>query len=238
MSTSRAFARRAATALALSTATLAQASVVFNSWTSVNPSAGNHVLTVTDTGTSFSWHLTITPWNAEALALFVDFGNATMPGSVNISNSSGLVSLVATDTTSNSCGTGCNLNGLALPSLGGDDWEVVFRFGTAGFEGLQTFSWTTPDFGLGESDLRLAAVRAQQLCGSGSLLPNGLAGCGGSDKAYAWPSADVAPPPVFSSPPSSGSSGSLPEPGTLLLLGAAVGLSTAQRAMRRRKKTS
>lgn len=239
MPTSSAFARRAATALALSTATLAQASVVFSNWTSVHPSAGNHVLTVTDSGASFNWHLTITPWNAEALALFVDFGNATMPGSVSITNSSGSVSLVASDTTSSSCGSGCNLNGLALPALGGNDWELVFRFGDTGFDGIQTFSWTTPDFGLSESDVRLVAIRAQQLCGSGSLLPSGQAGCAGSDKAYAWPVADVAPPLLLPPPPllpPETASGSLPEPATLMLLGAALGLTTAQRALRRRQK--
>lgn len=153
-----------------------------------------------DTGGQFDWTMTVPPWDAEVLGVFVDFGAVTLPGSVPITGVSGAaVTLAGKDTADAGCGSGCNLNGLALPALGGGDWELVFRLGNAGFDGVRTFHWVTPDFGLGESDLRLVGVRAQQFCPDGLVLPS--AGCTGSDKAWAWPtpaaaSVAVPAPPV------------------------------------------
>lgn len=222
-------------ALALVTvATTAPASVVFQDWRSVNSVPGNHRLTVTDTGTSFEWTLSVTPWNAEALALFVDLGAVDMPTSVPITNliPSAPVQLVGRDSSASTCGTGCNLNGLDLPALAGNDWELVFRLGSTGFDGIQTYSWLTPDFGLGEGDIRLVGVRAQQLCGPGEVLPKG--DCGGSDKAWAWPTTDRGPdrfpPTTVNLPPPPG----VPAPGGLaLVLVAGVAAGLMRRRVRR-----
>lgn len=204
----------------------AHASVVYNSWTTNEGLTGNYILTVTDVGSTFNWNLTINPWNAEALGLFVDLGTAVIgaPATVSLTNvnPSGEISVFATDTSSDSCGTGCNLNGLALPALVGGDWELVFRLGDAGYEGIQTFSWTTPDFGLTESAFGLVGVRAQQLCDVGSTLPSSTS-CGGSDKSYGQPGGGGG---------GGGGSNEIPEPATLALVG--LGLLGAA-ALRRRK---
>lgn len=202
----------------------AQASVVYNSWTSNDAATGNYILTVTDVGSTFNWNLTINPWNAEALALFVDLGTAVIgtPASVVLTNVNpvGQISVFATDTASDNCGTGCNLNGLALPVLVGGDWELVFRLGDVGYDGIQTFSWTTSDFGLTESAFGLVGIRAQQLCDAGSTLPSS-ASCGGSDKSYGTPGGG-----------GGGGSNEIPEPGTLALVG--LGLLGAATLKRRK----
>jgi hypothetical protein len=173
-------------ALAIASASV-QAAVVYDTWTSNEAPNGNYELTITHNPVSskFNYNLTVNPWNAEALGLFIDFGNRDISGPVTLTNvsPSGEVVLHALETTSNTCGTGCNLNGLTLPSLGDGEWELVFRLGDTGFEGIQTFSWTTQDFGLDESALGVVGVRAQQLCTSGTL-PSGS--CGDSDKAYGF----------------------------------------------------
>lgn len=188
-----------AAALALTT-TAAPAAAVFSQWSSINPSSGHYQLTVVDTGSQFDWTMTVSPWDAEVLGVFVDFGAVSMPASVPITGVTGAaVTLAGKDTADLGCGSGCNLNGLSLPGLGGGDWELVFRLGNAGFDGVRTFRWVTPDFGLGEGDLRLVGVRAQQFCPDGLVLPS--SGCTGSDKAWAWPtpaaaSVSVPAPPV------------------------------------------
>lgn len=186
----------------------AQASLVYNSWTSNDEATGNFVLTVNHVGNQFSYNLTVSPWNTEALGLFIDLGAAAI-GSVGLNSASpsGQVSLVGTDTTSNSCGSGCNLSGLALPALAGGDWELVFRLGSTGFDNIQTFSWKTSDFGLDLDAFGLVGVRSQQLCSGEETLPDGE--CSGSDKSYGYVST-----------PTSGNQ--VPEPGALALLSLAL----------------
>lgn len=195
----------------------ANATVVYSTWTSNEAPNGNYIFSVTDTGTEFNYSLTVNPWNAEALGLFIDLGAVTLPTPVTLSNVSpvGQVSVFATDTANDSCGSGCNLNGLALPALGGGDWELVFRLGSQGYDGIQTFSWTTSDFGLSESAFSTVGIRAQQLCDPGTTLPTG--NCGGSDKVWGVPDGTTPPDTI-------------PEPGVVLLMGAGLlGLGLARR---------
>jgi hypothetical protein len=195
--------------------------VIYDTWTT-NGGTGNYKLTVTDTngpaaGGSLNWSLTINPWTAEALGMFVDFGNFTIPGtftSANITgvstspNSAGTVTLFAKDTTSGDCGTGCNLNGAPTEPIANPDgeWVLVFRLGGTGFDNVLTWNFTTPDFGLSESQFGLVAIRSQQLCNAGQVLPDG--NCPGSQKAYGSPN-----PPDGTRPPTA-----VPEPATLSLL--------------------
>ena len=124
--------------------------------------------------------------------MFVNLG-AVDVGTLTLSNvnPAGQVAVVGTDTTSDSCGNGCNLNGLNVPEMTGDDgeWEMVFRLGQQGFDGIQSFSFTvaSSSLALTEDMLGIIGVRAQQLCDPGSLLPD--ANCGGSDKAWGFPDA-------------------------------------------------
>lgn len=203
-------------AAAVLTSVSASATVVYNSWTVNEGTPANLSVTVTQVGDLFNWTLTVNPWNAEALGLFVDLGDVTMPASIPITNvvtsptAGGGVSLVAKDTTSDSCGPGCNLNGSPAEPVASPDgqWELVFRLGEQGFQGYQTFSWTTDDFGLDESAFGLMAYRTQVNCPPGSTLPAGT-NCSGSQKAYGSPQ-EVEEPPS-----------EIPEPGTLALVGLA-----------------
>ena len=126
----------------------AEAIRTYNTWSSNESPNGNYILTITDTGVTnlFNWNLTVNPWNAEALGLFVDLGDVTIATPVTLTNvvPAGEVVVFATDTTSEDCGTGCNLegNGLGLPALGGGDWELVFRLAENGYDGIQTVSYT------------------------------------------------------------------------------------------------
>jgi hypothetical protein len=164
-----------------------QATVIYNTWSSNEAPNGSYQLTVNHNpiASTFSYNLTVNPWNAEALGIFIDLGNVSISGPVTLTNvsPSGQVALHAIETSSNSCGSGCNLNGLN-PPLGGDgQWELVFRLADTGFNGIQTFSWTTQDFGVDEGDFGMVGIRAQQLCTTGTL-PN--ASCNGSDKVYGF----------------------------------------------------
>lgn len=174
----------------------AQAGIVYNNWTTNEGESGSYVFTVEhdQANNLFNYKFTVDPWDAEGLGLFIDFGAQTMPGAtaadIGLSNidPEDEVALWATDTTSNDCGTGCNLNGIN-PSLETPDgeWELVFRLGAQGFDQIQTFMWTTLDFGLELSDFGLAGVRSQQLCSDDGTLDNGDTSCTGSDKSYGSP---------------------------------------------------
>lgn len=163
-----------------------QAGIVYDSWISNDGDTGNYIFSVEQSGGFFNYNFTVNPWNAEGLAVFIDFGDVDL-GAVQLSNANpaGEVSLFNKDTSSNNCGAGCNLNGLFSPVATPDgEWELVFRLGAQGFDSIQTFSWTTQDFGLSLSDFGLVGIRAQQLCSGDDTLNNGDSGCGGSDKSY------------------------------------------------------
>lgn len=175
----------------------AHATLVYDDWTSNDASTGNFILTITHDTNRFLYNLTVDPWNAEALGVFIDLGSITV-GASGFSNltPAAPMTLYATDSASNNCGSGCNLSGLSLPALGGGDWELIFRLGGSGFDGLQTFAWATNDFGLDESALGLVAIRAQQLCSGNQTLPANSQSCTGSDKAYGYGTQQQVPEPA------------------------------------------
>jgi hypothetical protein len=193
----------AALACLCSVPAVVNAAALYNSWTTNEGESGNYILTVTDQGSgSFNFNLTVDPWNAEALGVFVDLGNynfGAAPPSVTSSSSSPTslnpaVLLHGTDTNSDTCGNGCNLNGLSPPVATPDgEWEMVFRLGGQGYDGVQTFEWAVAGLtDIAESDFGLVGIRAQQLCDAGDILPGDS--CGGSDKSYG--SVQVVPIPA------------------------------------------
>lgn len=200
----------------------ASAAVVYDTWSTNEGISGNYILTVTQDADRLDFNLTVNPWNAEALGLFVDLGNVNV-GALTLSSvlPAGQVSVFATDTTSDDCGQGCNLNGLPVGSGYDGEWEMVFRLGDQGYDGIQTFSFTVDSnlLDLTEAMLGTVGIRAQQLCPAGTTLPGGISNCGGSDKSWGVPNDPNTPPP-------------LPEPAMLGLLG--LGLAGIAAARRRR----
>jgi hypothetical protein len=211
-------------ALLLSSAA-ANATIIYDSWLPEDGEVGNYIVTVTENTVTdqFDIVFTVDPWNAEALAFFVDLGDFDYALEPTIYNSDPLdaINLYAWDTTSNDCGNGCNLGGDVPIDLADPDgeWELVFNLGEPGFEGIQTFSWSIDTFGLTESDWGLVGVRAQVLCPGDFTLPEGSEYCGGSDKSVGTPVDDPETDPT------------VPVPGTLFLLG--LGLLGLARSRRR-----
>jgi hypothetical protein len=67
---------------------LASATVLYNSWTSNDSQTGNYILTIKALGGFFNYNLTVNPWNAEALGLFIDLGAVSVgtPGSIALTS--------------------------------------------------------------------------------------------------------------------------------------------------------
>ncbi|MBL0292151.1 MAG: hypothetical protein IPQ15_16295 [Betaproteobacteria bacterium] len=134
----------------LALAGYAEAIRTYNTWSSNESPNGNYILTITETGESnlFNWNLTVNPWNAEALGLFVDLGAVTDPTPCADQCPSHQGSWFRHHTTSDGCGEGCNLNGLSLPALGGGDCELMFRLadnGTTAFRRSLDHARLRPD---------------------------------------------------------------------------------------------
>jgi hypothetical protein len=192
----------------------ASATLIYDTWVSNDSATANYVVTVTENASFFDVHLTIEPWNAEALGFFVDLGNRTISDkTVQNVTPTNQVSLIANDTTATGCGPGCNLMGLFNAPV--PEWEWVFRLGENGWNNIQTFSFSFARNGASEADWGIVGLRAQQLCPAGTELPGGIESCDGSDKSYG-----------YSTPTQ------VPEPGALSLL--AVGLLGLGFARRRR----
>jgi len=217
-----------ALALLLCLPVAAHGLVTYNDWTSNDSQSGSYIVTIGHNLATSTWDFffTVDPWDAEGLGLFIDLGNFDLTDTPLLSNVSwdpsvtgGGVEIWGTDTTSNKCGKGCNVNGLSPPVADPDgEWELVFRLGEQGFDGIQSYNFSINDgalSGISESDWGLIAVRAQQLCPPGTTLSDGDSNCGGSDKSYATP--EDGP--------------EVPVPGTLVLMG--LGLLLLARGQRK-----
>ena len=81
--------------------------IVIDTWTSNDADTGNYSLEITQGSGLLNFALTIDPWNAEALGVFIDLGDVDITDTTlsNISSSpnTGSILLYANDTTSNTC---------------------------------------------------------------------------------------------------------------------------------------
>ena len=176
----------------------ANATLIYDTWSTNEGGVGNYVVTVKENGSFFDVELTVDPWNAEALGLFVDLGDRDIVDTT-VTNviPTGKVTLHDTDTDAGDCGSGCNVNGLSVPLADPDgEWEWIFRLAAQGWDGIQTFSFSFARNGASESDWGVLGIRAQQLCPAGVLLPSGIASCRGSDKAYGYATPNEVPEPA------------------------------------------
>lgn len=182
------------------------ATITYDSWETNEGFSGSYIFTVNDDiAGQFNYNLTVDPWDAEVLGLFLDLGDTavgsgTDTASVTLSNvnPAGEVVVYAINSSGTQCGQGCGINGLnpALSEPNGN-WELIFRLADNGFDGIQAFSWSTADFGLNLSSFGLVAIRAQQQCGEGSeLTTESDSGCGGSDKSFGFPTITEVPEPA------------------------------------------
>lgn len=192
------------TVFACTVAPAANATLIFETWTTNEGGTGNYIVTIAENGSFFDIDVTVNPWNAEVLGLFIDLGDLTITdNSFTNVDPLGEIDLFATDTTSNDCGQGCNLQGLSPTLVNPDsEWEWVFTLGSQGFDNIQDFSFSIARNGATETSWSLLGIRAQQLCSGGDLLPGDVDSCEGSDKSYG-----------------SSTTTQVPEPATLTLLG-------------------
>ena len=217
MKTVKGFWQSVAAAGVMAMTASAQAGEIrYDTWSTNEGISGNYQLTVNDDGGRFNFDLTVDPWNAEAFGLFVDFGEKSAAGAIDLQGDSTVTGAWSNLDKDKCGGNGCNVNGLSnhYTSDFDGEWGLVFRFGEPGFEGLQSFSWSTAMMGVGLDDFGLVAVRAQNLCSGDNTLDDGDNGCGDSDKSFGFSS----PIPVT-------------EPGMLGLMG----LGLVMLGLRRRK---
>lgn len=202
------------------------AEIRYDTWSTNEGISGNYILTVDDDGGRFNFDLTVDPWNAEALGLFVDFGENPLDGDwvsddLDIQGDASVTGSWV-NVTDGSCGSGCEMKNL-LKNTGvefDNTWDMVFRFTDTGFQGVQSFNWSTAMLGSSLDDFGVVAVRAQNLCSGDDVLETGEGGdegCGGSDKSFGF-----------------GAPVTVPEPGMLGLMG----LGLLMLAFRRRNKVA
>lgn len=182
---------RVLAALALTVPSWANATLIYNTWDTNEGNSASYIVTVNQNGDAFDVEVTINPWDAEALGIFIDWGDfdLTSTGISGISPA-GEVVVSGTDTTSNSCGGGCSIPNNLYASPDGE-WEWVIRLGDTGYEGLQTFNFTLAGNGLTESDWGRIGMRAQVQCSGGDVLPGDQGNCDGSDKSWGFGTPDM-----------------------------------------------
>lgn len=194
----------AAAGLAAGLASSAQAGqITFTNWISSDSDVANYSLSIDDnTAGYFNYSVSVNPWNAEAIGLFFDLGNLDLAGNpfsdpsvLELSGSD--VALFSYDTPSPNCGASCALSSTLEAATQAElnnfdsEWELVFRLGDSGFDGIQTFNFTTTDFNLSLDAFEMAAIRSNQFCHGDDLLPTDENACYWGDKVYSVDQAQV-----------------------------------------------